>query len=78
MIHENVFENANFLRYSKEITARNVERLPAFHTLNVRLDYRRPLGRLVLITFLDIINVYGHTNVDVVQFQERTGMIVEE
>ena len=31
-----------------------------------------------MITFLDIINLYGHDNIDARQFQERTGLNVEE
>jgi len=77
VIHEDVFNNPDLLRFSKEITATNVERLPNFHTLNLRLDYRRRLGRLSLITFLDVINVYGHKNVDSLEFQERTGETIE-
>ena len=78
VIHSNVFNNPALLRYSKEITARNVDRLPAFHTLNLRLDYRKRIGRLSVITFLDIINLYGHENIDARQFQDRTGINVEE
>jgi hypothetical protein len=36
------------------------------------------LGRLSLITFVDVINVYGHKNVDAIQFQERTGESIRE
>lgn len=55
-----------------------MDRLPTFHTLNLRLDYRKRIGRLSLITFLDIINLYGHENIDARQFQERTGLNLEE
>ena len=73
LVHRDVSDDPAWLRFSKEIVATNVDRLPNFHTLNLRLDYRRRLGRLSLITFVDVINVYGHKNVDAIRFQERTG-----
>jgi hypothetical protein len=73
-----VLDGQSLLRFSKEIIDPNVDRLPNFHTLNLRLDYRRRLGRLSLIAFLDVINVYGHKNVDSIQFQERTGENIEQ
>ena len=78
IVHEDVFNDSSSLRFAKEIIATNVDRLPNFHTLNLRLDYRRRLGRLSLITFVDVINVYGHKNVDAIQFQERTGESIRE
>jgi hypothetical protein len=48
-------------------------RLPDFHTLNVRVDYRRRFGPVSLIVFVDFFNVYNHKNVNFVQWNERTG-----
>ena len=50
------------LRYSKEIVDTNSERMPAYHALTLRADYRRRFGPLSLIAFLDVINVYGRKN----------------
>ncbi|MEM8984915.1 MAG: TonB-dependent receptor, partial [Pseudomonadota bacterium] len=46
-------------RFSREITATNVGRSDAFHSLDVRVDYRRSLGPLDLVLFLDVLNTYG-------------------
>ena len=73
IVHADVFGNPSFLRFSKEITRRNVLRLPAFHTLNVRLDYRRRFGPVSLIAFVDFFNVYNHKNVNFLQWLEREG-----
>ena len=73
--HSNVHNNVNFLRYAKEITSNNAERLPDFHTWNIRVDYRKQLGRFALVTFLDILNVYNHLNVTEERFIERNGEI---
>lgn len=73
--HSNVHNNLNFLRYAKEITNNNAERLPDFHTWNIRIDYRKQLGRFGLVTFLDILNVYNHLNVTEERFLERNGEI---
>ncbi|MEL6949882.1 MAG: TonB-dependent receptor [Pseudomonadota bacterium] len=47
------------VRFSREITETNVDRSDAFHSLDVRVDYRRPVGPIDLVLFLDILNVYG-------------------
>jgi hypothetical protein len=73
IVHDDVFNNPDFLRFSKEITDRNVQRLPAFHTLNVRVDYRRRFGPVSLIAFVDFFNVYNHKNVNFVRWLERKG-----
>ncbi len=73
VVHENVLGDVNTLRYSQEITANNADRLPAFHTFNIRLDSRRQLGRIALVGFLDIVNLYGHLNVSEDRFLELNG-----
>ncbi len=78
IIHENVHHDTTLSRFSKEITGRNITRMPNFHTLNVRVDYRQRFKRLSLILFLDFINIYGHKNVDSLRFQERTGENIEQ
>ncbi|NKB66757.1 MAG: TonB-dependent receptor plug domain-containing protein [Candidatus Latescibacteria bacterium] len=73
VIHGDIFADLNRVRFSKEITLDNGTRLPAFHTFNIRLDYRRQLGRLALVSFLDIVNLYDHLNVNEERFQEIDG-----
>jgi hypothetical protein len=73
--HSNVHNDINFLRYAKEITRNNAERLSDFHSWNIRIDYRKQLGRFALVTFLDILNMYNRLNVTEERFIERNGEI---
>ncbi|MEM9529344.1 MAG: TonB-dependent receptor [Pseudomonadota bacterium] len=47
------------VRFSREITETNVDRGDAFHSLDVRVDYRRPMGPVDFVLFLDVLNIYG-------------------
>ena len=78
IIHEDVLGPGQPLRYSKEITRQNVHRADDFSLLNVRVDYRRPIGPVDLIAFLDVVNLYGASNSDSVEFDPRRGINVEE
>ena len=73
IVHENVLDDMSNLRYAQEITGNNADRLPAFHTFNIRLDSRRQLGKVALVGFLDIVNLYGHLNVNEDRFLELNG-----
>ena len=66
------------LRYSKELTRTNALRLPAFHSLSVRIDYRRRFGPLSVIGFVDVINVYGRGNGNSFEWDERRGINIIE
>ncbi|MDJ0657707.1 MAG: TonB-dependent receptor [Xanthomonadales bacterium] len=66
------------LRFSQEYTARNTLRWDDFHTLNARVDYRRPLGPVDFIAFLDVLNVYGAATTDEREFNAATGSVVED
>jgi hypothetical protein len=48
------------------------ERLPLFHSLDVRVDRRWSLQRVQLVGYLDIQNVYGRQNVSGLQWDQRT------
>ena len=76
VINTNIFNNVNFVRFSKELTANNVNRLKDYHALNFRIDYRRRVGSVTLVTFLDVINAYGRNNVSSLQWDERRGVNV--
>jgi hypothetical protein len=75
IIHSDIFNDPGFTRYSQEITANNAGRLPDFHTLNIRVDYRKQLGPVALVSFIDIVNVYNHLNVNEERFQQVNGPI---
>jgi len=78
IVNADVFNDPNFLRFSRETTIPNAERLKDFHTLNVRVDYRRRFGRVSIIAFLDFINLYGRDNVDSLEWDERRGVNIEQ
>jgi hypothetical protein len=59
VINRDVLGPGRPLRYSKELTRRNALRGDDYHSLNIRVDYRRPIGPVDLVMFVDIINVYG-------------------
>ncbi len=75
IINTNVFNDPAMMRYSKEITGNNTGRLPDFHTWNVRVDYRKQLGDVAIVAFLDILNLYNRLNVNEERFIETTGTI---
>lgn len=66
------------LRYSKEITADNTERLTAFHSLTVRADYHRRFGPVNMTAFIDVLNFYGRKNETGLEWDERRGVSVVE
>lgn len=73
VVHQNVLGDADRMRYSQEVMARNADRVGAFHTLDVRTDYRRQLGPVALITFLDVENIYNRFNIHEERFSDLTG-----
>ena len=77
IVHADVFDDPEHVRYSQEIISNNGDRLTAFHTFNIRVDHRTQLGRFALVGFLDIVNVYDHLNVNEQRFQPLTGTIDE-
>ncbi len=66
------------MRYSKELTRINAERLPAYHSLSLRTDYQRRFGPLSLVAYLDILNVYGRENANGYEWDERRGVNIIE
>jgi hypothetical protein len=78
IIHSDVLEPGQPLRYSKELTRRNALRLENLHSLNIRIDYRRPLGWVDLVAFLDVINVYGGPAGGSQEFDPRRGVNVKD
>jgi hypothetical protein len=77
-INSDVLGPGQPLRYSKELTRRNALRLEDLHALNVRIDYRRNLGPVDLVGFLDVINVYGGPSGGSREFDPRRGVNVAD
>jgi hypothetical protein len=78
IINSDVLGPGQPLRYSKELTRRNALRLEDYHSLNIRVDYRRNLGPVDLVAFLDVINVYGGPGGGSQEFDPRRGVIVKD
>ncbi len=78
IINSDVLGPGQPLRYSKELTQRNALRLDDYHSLNIRMDYRRTLGPVDLVAFVDVINVYGGPGGGSQEFDPRRGVIVAD
>ncbi|MCP8900539.1 TonB-dependent receptor [Gilvimarinus xylanilyticus] len=78
IIHDNVLGEGEPLRYSRETITNNTLRYDGYSSLNIRVDYRRAIGRTQVIAFVDIINLLGSENPSNIDFNERTGEISEE
>ena len=74
IVHDDVLADIGGpLRFSKESISNGTLRWDDFHQLNVRVDYRRPLGPVDFIAFLDVLNVYGSSTSDEREFNAATG-----
>ena len=78
IVNENVLPGSDLIRFSKEITARNVDRFAGFSSINFRADYRRQFDWADVIAFVDVINLLGSDNPSSAEFNERTGLDVVE
>lgn len=73
IVHSDVLGAGQPLRFSKEITERNVGRKDSYSLLNVRVDYQRAFGPVDLTAFLDVINVTAASSSDDTDFDYRRG-----
>lgn len=79
VINRDVLGPGRPLRYSKELTRRNALRGDDYHSLNIRVDYRRPVGPVDLVLFVDVINVYGGPEGGGAgEFDPRRGVIIAD
>lgn len=73
MIHNNIFNNLKFNRYSQEIIGRNLDRLNDFISFDIRADYRVQVKKTSVIVFMDVVNVFNRFNESSDEFQFITG-----
>ncbi len=78
LVHEDVLAPNLPVRYSQERFDLNAERGDAFHSLDIRVDYRRPIGPVDLVLFADVLNVYGGPAGLQPEFNILTGKIIDE
>ncbi len=65
-------------RYSREFTTHNTLRGSSFNTLDIRVDYRVPLGSFDFVAFLDLLNATGSVTTDELEFDPASGRLYEE
>lgn len=73
IVHTNVLNNPNKIRYSQEITAQGTKRLPDFMSLDVRADYNFKIKSIALNAFIDIADINNRTNAYQELFNPLTG-----
>jgi outer membrane receptor protein involved in Fe transport len=73
IIHSNVLDNTDKMRYSKEITKKAGSRLAANHSLNIRVDYRTQFKYFALTLYADVLNSYGYENITAEEFLPQSG-----
>jgi hypothetical protein len=78
VIHSDVFNNPNVLRYSEEIVKRNGHRFAPNQSLDVRVDYRKQFKFFALSLYLDIWNLLGVKNVTGEGFLPQSGELTSE
>ncbi|PYE30999.1 outer membrane receptor protein involved in Fe transport [Idiomarina fontislapidosi] len=78
IIHADVLGPGQPVRYSKEITERNIGRKSGSGLFNVRVDYRRAFGPIDVTAFLDVINVTAASSSDDAEFDYRRGVQVKD
>lgn len=78
IVHSDVLGPGQPLRYSKEITERNVGRNSGSGSLNARVDYRRAFGPIDVTAFLDVLNVTAASSSDDTEFDYRRGIEVKD
>ena len=79
IVHDDVLAGIGGpLRFSREYVSNNTERWDDFHTLNLRVDYRRSFGAVDVVAYLDVLNLYGASATDELEFEPATGQLIED
>ncbi len=79
IVHDDVLAGIGGpLRYSQEFVSDGTLRWRDFHQLNIRADYRYPIGPVDLIGFIDVINVYAAPASDQREFNAVTGELMKD
>jgi hypothetical protein len=73
VVHANVLNDPNMLRYSQEVTSMNGKRLPDYYSLDLRADYNVQMKRGTFSAFIDIVNITNRFNVNAEVFLPNTG-----
>jgi hypothetical protein len=75
IVHDNVLNDPDQMRYGQEITQVNGKRVPDFLSLDIRADYKVQMRRSDLTLFLDVTNIQNTFNVSREVFIPLTGEV---
>jgi outer membrane receptor protein involved in Fe transport len=78
VIHADVFNDPNIVRYSEEVVKRNGHRFRTNQSFDVRVDYRKQFKYVALNLYLDIWNLFGTKNVASEKFLSQNGEFSSE
>jgi hypothetical protein len=78
IIHADVLNNPNVMRYSEEIVKRNGHRFALNQSFDIRVDYRKQFKYVALSLYIDIWNLFGTKNVTGEQFIPQNGEFTNE
>ncbi|UCC81067.1 MAG: TonB-dependent receptor [Candidatus Zixiibacteriota bacterium] len=63
---------------TKDISAYNTERIDVNHSLDLRLDRRWMFDKWMMVTYVDIQNIYNRRQKDIPRWNERDGSVDDE
>lgn len=75
IVHSDVLNEPNMLRYSQEIIAINGKRLPDYISLDVRVDYNMLMKKSTFSAFIDLANINNQFNINSEIFLPQTGKV---
>lgn len=75
IVHSDVLNDPNKLRYSQEITDVNGKRLPDYISLDIRIDYNVQMKRGTFSAFVDLANINNRFNINNEIFLPDTGRV---
>ncbi|MCM5527576.1 TonB-dependent receptor [Parasegetibacter sp. NRK P23] len=73
IVHADVLNNTDVLRYAQEITAVNGRRLNDYVSLDLRVDYNVLMKKGMFSAFIDLANINNQFNVNTEIFLPQTG-----
>lgn len=78
IIHSNIFNDPNFIRYSEELMRKNDYRLPDYIQLDVRTDYRFQVKKCSFIAFIDVADINNRLNANQALFNFIKGRVYSD
>lgn len=73
IIHRDILNQSNQIRYSKELIGRNLLRLPNFNSIDIRVNYHFKFRTANMTFFFDIVNIVNKQIANSESFNYLTG-----